>query len=93
MKLKRLLSPAVVLPALAITCVLLIPLVLVSDDMGSGDKKIESTNRVQWEEVSSWRRGRTVYRTEVPGGWLVMVNSHRGDAITFITDLDHEWLK
>jgi hypothetical protein len=31
----------------------------------------------------------SIYRTKIPGGWLVAVRPH--DSVTFVPDPQHEW--
>jgi hypothetical protein len=44
-----------------------------------------------WEEVGKVDSINTVYRAEVPGGWLVIVTQPDGVGITFYPDPDYEW--
>ncbi|GEM_PF-3299077 len=50
---------------------------------------------VVWEEVKqegiSWIAKRGLYRTKVPGGWLVRVQTADSDFIVFLPDPEHKW--
>jgi hypothetical protein len=50
---------------------------------------------VVWEEVKqegiSWIAKRGLYRTKVPGGWLVLVQTAESDFIVFLPDSEHKW--
>ena len=55
----------------------------------------ESDLTLEWEKISCKAPGLVkvyMYRTKVPGGWLVMTVTHSGGAGTsFVTDPGHEW--
>ncbi len=50
---------------------------------------------VVWEEIKqegiSWMAKRYLYRTKVPGGWLVRVQTAESDFIVFLPDPEHKW--
>lgn len=52
--------------------------------------------KLQFEEVESNLAG-TVWRAQVPGGWIVRVTNENGygwrDSVCFMPDPNHEWLK
>jgi len=87
MKLKSLVSPRVLGPVLCGLIFVLIMAIFVKiviRPVPAPDRTTISENRVTWEEIS-----RHAYRTEVPTGWLVRT----GQALTFVVDPEHEWLK
>lgn len=45
---------------------------------------------IRWEGLKSDRMI-VVYRTKVPGGWLILVKEHEEAGITFYPDPDHVW--
>ncbi len=51
---------------------------------------------VVWEEIRqegiSWIAKRAMYRTKVPGGWLVRVQGGESDFIVFLQDPDYKWV-
>ena len=47
---------------------------------------------VEWETISPPPGGYTTARTQVPGGWLVIVG-WRDPSATFVPDPAHAWLK
>lgn len=51
---------------------------------------------VVWEEVNqegiSWIAKRTMFRTKVPGGWLVRIQSAETEFMVFLQDPDHKWV-
>jgi hypothetical protein len=44
-----------------------------------------------WEQIDSVPANFTVYRAKVPGGWLISINLHDGQGLTFYPDPNHEW--
>ena len=50
---------------------------------------------ITWEEIKqegiSWIAKRGLYRTKVPGGWLVRTQSSDSDFLVFLPDPDHKW--
>ncbi len=84
-------SPRVISAAvLSLLFVLVVGTICMIVGFPGPDKQIISENRVTWEEISRGYSNR-VYRTEVPGGWLV--RTYKNGAVTFIPDPQHEWLK
>ena len=52
---------------------------------------------VVWEEIKqegiSWlAKQRGFYRTKVPGGWLVRVQTAESDFIVFLQDPEYKWV-
>jgi hypothetical protein len=51
---------------------------------------------VTWEEVKqegiSWVAKRSMYRTKVPGGWLVRIHGAESEFIVFLQDADYKWV-
>ena len=51
---------------------------------------------IVWEELKqegiSWVARRNVYRSKVPGGWLVRIQATDTDFITFLPDPEHRWV-
>jgi hypothetical protein len=35
--------------------------------------------------------GGELYRSKIPGGWLVFFNGINSESVTFVPDADHEW--
>ena len=67
---------------------------LILQNMGKETEKPQ----LNWEELNSVRvgilkGGWVVYRTKVPGGWLVLVNiaSEGNVTLTFYPDPEHKW--
>jgi hypothetical protein len=58
-------------------------------------KKEKAVATVVWEEIKQegigWMAKRYLYRTKVPGGWLVRVQTSESDFIVFLPDPDHKW--
>lgn len=58
-------------------------------------EKVEMATIV-WEELKQegigWVAKRNVYRTKVPGGWLVRIQGAETDFITFLPDSEHQWM-
>jgi hypothetical protein len=50
---------------------------------------------IVWEEIKqegiSWIAKRGLYRTKVPGGWLVRTQTSDSDFLVFLPDPDHQW--
>ena len=42
-------------------------------------------------EVTFERISDHLQRTEVPGGWLVVLNGYRKAGLTFVPDPEHKW--
>lgn len=55
----------------------------------------ESESTLEWEKISCKAPGLVkvyVYRTSVPGGWLVMsLINNGGPGTSFVPDPKHEW--
>ena len=51
---------------------------------------------IVWEELKQegigWMGKRSMYRTRVPGGWLVRVQTSDSDFIVFLPDPEHQWV-
>jgi hypothetical protein len=51
---------------------------------------------IVWEEIKqegiSWVAKRSMYRTKVPGGWLVRIQTTDSDFIVFLQDPDYKWV-
>ncbi|MBI5885591.1 MAG: hypothetical protein HZB85_03295 [Deltaproteobacteria bacterium] len=45
---------------------------------------------IRWESIKSDRMI-VVYRTKVPGGWLILVKEKEEASITFYPDPTHAW--
>jgi len=44
------------------------------------------------QEGISWLAKRYLFRTKVPGGWLVRVQTAESDFIVFLPDPEHKWV-
>jgi hypothetical protein len=53
----------------------------------------EHASDMKWERYGkpSVNPAPTIYRTEVPGGWLVAPAS--GDGLIYVPDAEHRWLR
>ncbi len=51
---------------------------------------------IVWEELKQegigWVGRRNRYRTKVPGGWLVRVQTSESDCIVFLPDPELQWV-
>jgi hypothetical protein len=50
---------------------------------------------IEWEKLKSTGGGTDLYRSKIPGGWLVYFENQYSDSgtggLTFVPDPDHEW--
>lgn len=46
---------------------------------------------VTWEQLDAAPGYFNVFRAKVPGGWLVAIQFHDGEGLTFYPDPNHEW--
>jgi hypothetical protein len=51
---------------------------------------------IVWEELKQegigWVARRNVYRSKVPGGWLVRIQGSDTAYLTFLPDPEHQWV-
>ena len=53
----------------------------------------ESPMNLYWEDLgySNYNYSDAMYRSKVPGGWLIMVRGSTAPGLTFLPDPNHKW--
>lgn len=55
------------------------------------NKESKNIPTLVWEELGGEKSPTRIYRTKIPGGWLIANWDVQGSGTTFVPDPNHQW--